>query len=61
MPEDRRTLARLYTLVNKTDQAGEVLQQGENLLALLSAYMAARAAKRPRKAVGAMTQALTRR
>lgn len=39
------------TLVNKTsDQAGEVLQQGENLLALLSAHMAARAAKRPRKA-----------
>src|SRR5262245_63279366 len=48
--KDKRILARLYTLVTKTaDQATEALEKSEDMLAQLSAHMAARAAKQSRK------------
>ena len=46
----KRILARLFTLVSKTaDQASEVLEKSEDMLARLAAHMAARAVKQPRK------------
>jgi len=46
----KRILARLFTLVTKTaDQATEALEKSEDMLAQLTAHMAARAAKQPRK------------
>jgi|KBSSwiStaDraftv2_1062776.scaffolds.fasta_scaffold2317260_1 hypothetical protein len=48
--KDKRTLARLYTLVTKTaDQASQALEKSEDMLAQLAAHAAARAAKQPRK------------
>jgi hypothetical protein len=59
----RRRFARLYSLVTRTaDQAAATLTLGENLVTLLSGYMAARrAASPPAAAAPATTQELVRR